>query len=247
MYIRGSNNAKEYRRDDQSFYKGIVVKNDDPNKLNRVKIFIPELSNQPLDNWLAEYKRINMRFPGNNNTDDVWRDTEIFEEISSYLPWAEQCFPLFGENGPARYQSAEAIANMNESNFSEGMENSEEKAEIPPDLNSGGFSPGFLFEAFETSTPDAFSNPHNSITGKTNPYSYLYKPESYTSKSKGVFSIPSVGSKVWVFHYRGDANFPVYFGARHDYRELSLINFMDNDDNVSLDYPHHFENKPKKN
>jgi len=50
MYNRGSGSGAESKRTDESFYSGIVVKNDDPLKLNRVKIYIPELSNQPFDN-----------------------------------------------------------------------------------------------------------------------------------------------------------------------------------------------------
>lgn len=245
MYIRGSNKSVEYKRDDQSFYKGIVVKNNDPQKLNRVKVFIPEMTNQPLEGWLQEYKRINMRFPGTNNEEDVWSDTEIFEEMSQYIPWAEQCFPIFGEGGPARYQSSQGIANMNDSNYEESFERTIEQSNRSPDLESGAFHPATLFEMYETNTSDAFSSISGSITGKVNPYSYMYRPESNTNKSKGVFSIPSIGSKVWVFHYRGDPNFPVYFGARHDYRELSLINSIDNESNTSLDYPNRFENHPK--
>ena len=37
MFVRGSGSGEEYRRVDNSFYRGIVVKNNDPDKLNRVK------------------------------------------------------------------------------------------------------------------------------------------------------------------------------------------------------------------
>lgn len=244
MYVRGSNNANEYKRDDQSFYKGIVVKNNDPLKLNRVKIFIPELSNQPLEGWLQEYKRMNMRFPGKNNEEDVWSDTSVFEEISNFLPWAESCGPLFGEGSPARYQSTDQLAVITDGNYEDGFEtnNIEE-----PSIEKGQFSPSFLFENYETMLGDAFTAPKNNFAVKNNPYAYMYRPSGYTNKAKGVFSVPSVGSKVWVFHYRGDPNFPVYMGTRHDYRELALINSMDNEEAASLDYPHMFENKPKEN
>ena len=110
MFVRGSNAAVEYKRDDTNFYKGIVVKNWDPQKLYRIKVFIPEISNQPLDDWLKNYSNLNFRFPGTNNEKDVWKDAKVFEEISKLLPYAEPCFPIFGESGPARYQSVEEIA-----------------------------------------------------------------------------------------------------------------------------------------
>ena len=58
MYVRGSNAGVEYKRQDNNFYKGTVVQNNDPEELLRVKVYIPELSNEPLDDWLNsdEYK-----------------------------------------------------------------------------------------------------------------------------------------------------------------------------------------------
>ena len=56
MYVRGSNQGTEFKRDDQSFYKGIVVKNNDEREhLLRCKVYLPEISNQPLDNWLKAF------------------------------------------------------------------------------------------------------------------------------------------------------------------------------------------------
>ena len=72
MFVRGSNAAVEYKRDDTNFYKGIVVKNWDPQKLYRIKVFIPEISNQPLDDWLKNYSNLNFRFPGTNRYGKFW-------------------------------------------------------------------------------------------------------------------------------------------------------------------------------
>ena len=89
-----------------------------------------------------------------------------------------------------------------------------------------------------------------------NPYSFHFRPSNQVDKGKGVFSVPSIGSQVWLFHYRGDYNFPVYIGGRTDRRVSSLIY---NEDapagsrgregtpggiNHSMDYPGVFENFP---
>ena len=79
--------------------------------------------------------------------------------------------------------------------------------------------------------------------------------DNQVNKPKGVFCVPSVGSQVWVFHYRGDLNFPVYIGGRHDFRGNSLITDSDSpqgyppdqgpkevEEVQSLDYPGVFEN-----
>ena len=39
QFARGTDQSREHERSDNSFYKGIVVKNWDPHKLHRVKIF----------------------------------------------------------------------------------------------------------------------------------------------------------------------------------------------------------------
>ena len=63
----------------------------------------------------------------------------------------------------------------------------------------------------------------------------MYRPSNHVNKAKGVYAVPSVGSKVWVFHYRGDLNYPVYVGGRHDYRESVLVTDSDNEDQQTLD------------
>lgn len=240
MYVRGSNDAVEYKRDDRSFYKGIVVKNNDPLNLHRVKIFIPELSNQPLEGWLQEYERMNMRFPGRNNLEDVWSDTSIYEEIAAFLPWAEQCSPLFGEASPGRYQSSTKVATITDSNYEDQFEINDEE---PPTIEKGSFGPSFLWENYDTIVRDAFANPTSNYAKQCNPYAYMYTPSSNANTPKGIFSVPSVGSKMWVFLYNGDPNFPVYIGSRNDYRGQVLINNMDNKEELTLDYPGSFENK----
>lgn len=242
MYVRGTDDIIEYNRNDASFYKGIVVKNNDPNKLYRVKVYIPELTNQPLQNWLAEYKAFNMRFPGKNNVNDSWADTKMFEELSKFIPWAEPCFPLMGEGGPGRYNSPLELATISDSNYKESFSVNDS---VPPTVKTGAVSPSFFFENYDTAIGDAFANPQANLGGTNNPYSFVGRPSSNVNKSKGVFNVPSVGTKVWVFHYSGDINFPVYFGIRRDFRETSLINNLDQVDcnSQSLDYPGDFENK----
>ena len=244
MFVRGSNAAVEYNRDDTNFYKGIVVKNWDPQKLYRIKVFIPEISNQPLDDWLKNYKNLNFRFPGTNNEKDVWKDAKVFEEISKLLPYAEPCFPIFGESGPARYQSVEELAAISDGNNTEDFEKNNKNDE-PPSIDTGSFGPSFLYENFSTNAGDFFTDPKSNYSGSNNPYSYNYRPSNHVNKAKGMFGLPSVGSQVWVFHYRGDLNFPVYIGSRTDFRQSVTLTDSDNEDQQTLDYPGIFENLKK--
>tara|TARA_R100000152_G_C6775623_1_gene204148 strand:+ start:21 stop:890 length:870 start_codon:yes stop_codon:yes gene_type:complete len=260
QFARGTDQSREHERSDNSFYKGIVVKNWDPHKLHRVKIYVPEISNQPLENWLQEYKVFNMRFPGKNNEQDNWRDVDLYEEISKFLPWAEPCTSLLGENGPARYHSPTGIAGTTDANYVEEFEQNNEE---PPTDQRGVWGPSFLYENFNTNMSDYFWWPteQNNYAVNNNPYSFEFRPSNQVGKGKGLFCVPTVGSQVWLFHYRGDYNFPVYIGGRHSRRENVLINNedalggggstatgdpggVDRSLKPSLDYPGIFENFP---
>lgn len=238
MFIRGSGSGLESKRYDNTFYKGIVVRNNDPLKLNRVKIYIPEISNQPYDDWLSKFDEINVKAPGTNNKTDSWKDTKIFDEISKNIPWAEPCFPLMGESSNFRYYKDGEISTLSDCNYLDGFEKNNTDA---PTLSSGSFAPAFLYENEGTRLGDAFNAPLDNFSVKCNPYSFSFNPSKHVNKSKGMFGIPEIGAKVWVFHYEGDLNFPVYFGVMHDYRELALINNTDNTDKISGKYPIDFE------
>lgn len=248
MFVRGSGSGNEYRRVDNGFYKGIVVKNNDPLRLHRVKVYIPELTNQPYDSWFEKFETFILKSPGTNSnpktdsekeTNGDWEDTKIFESICDSIPWAEQCSPLVGESGNFRYYKDGEISTISDCNYEEGFEiiNS-----TSPTLLAGSFSPSFLYENEGTVLGDAFSKPLDNFTVKCNPYAYSYRPSNHVNKSKGLFGIPDVGSKVWVFHYEGDLNFPNYFGVYRDYRELSIMNNTDNEELISSKYPLEFEN-----
>ena len=264
QFARGTDNGTEYERKDDSFYKGIVVKNWDPSKLQRVKIYIPELSNQPLQNWLQEYREMHIRFPGENNKQDNWGGDgiEIYREISKFLPWAEQCVSLLGENAPGRHYAPEGIATTLDTNYPDTFQTNNED---PPTEAGGAWGPSFLYENYATNEADYFSYPtdEGNYAVNNNPYSYQYRPSNQIDKPKGVYCVPSVGSQVWVFHYRGDYNFPVYFGGRHSLRETALIYDKDAGEtpydpsttetgikgatlNASMDYPGIFENFDNK-
>lgn len=241
MFNRGSGSGIESKRTDESFYSGIVVKNDDPLKLNRIKIYIPELSNQPFDDWFEKYDEINVKIGGVNNPTDNWYDTAIFKEIVNNIPWAEPCYPIVGESGNGRYyqNDEDSISTISDCNYEEGFRTNDED---PPTLQNGSFSPSFIYENKDSIMGDAFSNPINAFSVKCNSYSFGYKSEKFANKTKGLMGIPEVGSKVWLFHYLGDFNFPVYFGVTQDYRSLTLINRTDNQSNISPYYPSNFEN-----
>lgn len=247
MFIRGSGVGTEYKRDDQSFYRGIVVKNNDPLKMNRVKIYIAELTNQPYDDWFEKYLNFNLKSPGKNsnptskkNKDTTnWKDVKLFEEMCLNIPWAEPCYPIIGESGNYRFFKDGEISTISDCNYEKGFEEINTKS---PSLSSGSFSPAFLYENYSTVIDDNFSNPGQNFTVKCNPHSFSYRPSKHVNNTKGIIGVPEVGSKVWVFHYEGDLNFPIYFGVMQDFRSLTTLNYTDNKKLIGAKYPNEFEN-----
>ena len=125
----------------------------------------------------------------------------------------------------------------------------------PPTEGKGVWGPSFLYENFRTNTSDKFwwPNEGGNYAADNNPYSYHFRPSNQVGKGKGLFCVPSVGSQVWLFHYRGDYNLPVYIGGRHSRRENSIINDEDalggnkgRKIKASMDYPGIFENFPSE-
>ena len=201
MYVRGSSQGNEYRRNDSTFYKGIVVDDNDGQKLMRVKVFIPEISNQPLDDWLNKNDVKFMNFPGNFEFEALTPD--ILEEIKKGLPWAEPAIPLIGEFGPGRYFGQQGKGTIQDGN----------------DIENDGSAPSKPQQ--EEKNSDANTEVNN--TTLNNPTGNNYGANSYPNAPKGVYGVPSIGAKVWVFHYGGDLNFPVYFGGRSSYNETAPI------------------------
>lgn len=248
MLVRGKGNGEEYRRKELFFYRGVVVKNNDPAKQNRVKIFVPELANQPFDDWFEKYEFFILKAPGKNCNPKTekekerigdWEDDKIFEQICSTIPWAEPCYPLMGESGNFRYYKDGEISTISDCNYPEGFQAIDKN---PLTLQVGSFSPAYLYENVGSILGDGFISPTFNFTVNANPYGFSYRPSKFPNKAKGTFGIPEIGSKVWVFFNQGDLNFPIYFGVYRDYRELLLINDLDNPERISSEYPSDFEN-----
>ena len=248
MFVRGSGfGDKESRREDNSFYRGIVVKNNDPEGRNRIKIYIAELTNQPFEEWLGKYTNFSLKAIGENvNKDEQdpdnpggqigkWKDTKIFEEICKPIPWAEPCYPIMGESGSFRYYKEGKLSTISDCNYVAANDltkpgNSDNQYygfnhldDNTPTPELGVFAPAFLYDYAETLLHDPFDNPIKNYTVQCNPYSYCYSPSKHVHKPKGVMAVPEVGAKVWVFHSSGDLNFPVYFGTAKDGRNLESI------------------------
>ena len=199
-----------------SIYLGIVVQNNDPQKRGRVKVFIPHLSPTVYENWVGD------------NQDKFFRSIDgqlepIMAKLKTILPWAEVSCPLTSENTSKRYNNYTNKATVSDTN-SYGNLSADSSA-----------STGEIYDQSMFRLSDAFSDNSNNVNN-INPYSFNYKPNTYSNKAKGSFGIPSVGSHVYVFFREGNTQFPVIIGTSFGKDDWQGI--YDNE----VDYPGKYEN-----
>ena len=210
---------KEYN----STYIGIVVQNNDPDQRGRVKVFVPHISGTVYNKWIEDKTDKKYKFIGFNIDSDL---TPILEDLKLILPWCEICSPLTSENSSGRFNNFNYHANTSDGNFYSNF------------AASSGSKPGSVYENANARLEDAFTGDINNVNNP-NPYSYMYKPTTYTNAAKGVFGVPAVGSHVYVFFRDGNPNFPVVTGASYGSDDWNGIY------NEPQDYPGKFENYPE--
>jgi len=206
------NNEKEFN----SIYLGIVVQNNDPQKRGRVKVFVPHLSPTVYENWVSD------------NKDKYFKSIDgqlqpIMAKLKTILPWAEVSCPLTSENTSKRYNNYTNKATVSDTNSFTNLS------------ADGSTSSGEIYDQSNFRLSDAFSDNSNNVNN-INPYSFNYKPNTYSNKAKGSFGIPSVGSHVYVFFREGNTQFPVIIGTSFGKDDWQGI--YDNE----VDYPGKFEN-----
>jgi hypothetical protein len=208
---------------------GVVIQNNDPEMRGRVKVFVPHVSSNLYANWNQE------------NTDKIFNFVsnpelqKILDDLKSVLPWAEYAGPIFGGSATARYNASLKEAVISDTSYFQNNKPIE------------GYRPLNVYTN-ELSYPDAFSATGKVGNNMVNPYAYQYIPSNYSNLAKGMFSIPNVGSHVWVWFMNGDTNYPVYFASAYGAEDIKRIYTMSqklglkDDQATSLDYPATYEN-----
>ena len=252
---------KEYN----GMYLGIVVQNNDPEYRGRVKVYVPHIQANVYQNWFKEISDKSFSFLGKNVSNDL---NKILPELKTILPWAENSMPSVGSSGSGRYLAYDELGTTSDSNRPETLKPNTHQTDVEKKykLNDQhlGEKPGKVYESHSLWVSDAFTNetdpdnPDNdldSIAGKLpvgdrlngvnrpNKYAYNYRPSTYSNCAKGSFSIPNVGSHVWVFFHGGDPLQPVVFGVSHGREDWKGI--FESHDGHGIDYPGTYENKSR--
>lgn len=218
-------------------FLGIVLQNDDPERRGRVKIYVPHISATVYTNWHENKLDQSFKFPDSLTNPNL---IKILDPLKDVLPWAECASPLFGGNASARFNAYTTKGTTSDSNYWE--------EDAVGEFLSPGNRPLQNFVG-DNVYNDPFNEQSENIYNKfVNQYSNEYTPSNYSNLARGLFTIPNVGSHVWVFFAEGDPNLPVYFASSYgqeDWKRIYSMNQEPEDTFTSVDYPGAYENKNK--
>jgi|TARA_R110000824_G_scaffold81550_3_gene204974 hypothetical protein len=209
---------------------GIVLQNDDPEHRGRIKIYIPHISVTVYKHWHEDKIDKHFKFPDMETNPDL---SNIMEPLKDVLPWAESASPLFGGDASGRYNATTNKGTTSDSNVFEDGKLVDGNRPIQNFIGDNVYED--RFSKSNDDTPNKF----------TNQYAHQYTPSNYSNLARGMFTIPNVGSHVWVFFAGGDPNLPVYFAASHGKEDWERIYTMDQKEEAiysSPDYPGAYEN-----
>lgn len=232
---------QDYSKRYSGNYLGIVIQNNDPEKQGKVKVYVPHITPTVYDGWTELQEDKQFKFIGENLESDL---TNVIDKLKSSLPWAECASPLVGSQGIGLYNAKNKHGSISDANV---YINREESSNIALNADGIGEKDAFLFDTFPVN--DAFNQALSGEDGvrlgtpnNINKNSYTYRPNSHSNQAKGSFSIPNVGSHVWVFFKEGDPLKPVYFAAAFSALDWKDI-YDSSDDKHGPDYPGSYENK----
>ena len=254
-------------------YLGMVVQNNDPEFRGRVKVYVPHIQANVYDNWYSEITNKSFKFIGENIKSDLEKILPELKTILPWAENAMPMVGAGGSGRYNAYDHVGTISDSNRNETLKPHEFEQTDIEKKYKLNDEhiGESPGKQYESHNTWVSDAFTNteeldkqdgfdwdtgepvdmPHHALppgerlngVNRPNKYAYSYKPSTYSNCAKGSFSIPNVGSHVWVFFQGGSPLAPVVFGMSHGREDWKSI--YDCNDEHGIDYPGTYENTSK--
>jgi hypothetical protein len=224
-----------YEQKHYGFFRGIVMQNNDPERRGRVKIAIPEFTSHLARDLGLPADIYSARFVGGDNINTFF-NKDALKKFCDVLIWAEQAAPLIGGGTAGVFDAKNGVATVGEGYKGTGLrepiqeesitpsgESVSPKAAISINANPGGFEQGYR-------------------TGLCDVYNQTYAPSPINNATKGMFSVPRVGSQVWLFFENGNLDNPVYIGYVFDKQDWNSV-MNPQGSNPSPHYPAGAENR----
>jgi len=207
---------------------GTVVSNADYTNtangqyLGRVLVIIPGLTitDKVRGSKQRSHKAAGANAEGSLNAKTI-KEVEHFEKI-----WAYVMAPITGESSMGKYNRTNDTSSLADGN---DMANFSSNNYTSPPASM-----------FASQTLDGHSGgPAVNMTSKVNPYGNCYITENYNDSGKGMFSLPSVNSKVIIGFLNGSRGIPIVLGKLNSGTEIEQIYGTGE---AYPDYPNIFEN-----
>lgn len=197
-------------------YRGIIIQNNDPDNLGRVKVFVPHISMTLYKDWNDTLSKDKFfKSPGQNLNSHLTAD--IIKRLKESLPWTEVIQPIFGPSGSGYYHSETDYASIDggawtESEISEGKEVGIQTMNMHSKVSAGDNNPlnpskttyGVEGENDPLKSKGSNSKIVNSLPAMTSPRG---------NQPNGFISIPDVGNHVWVIFENENPNMPLVIGS----------------------------------
>lgn len=196
-------------------YEGIVIQNNDPAGMGRVKVYIPQLHSGLVLREIDFQKNSNFSNFGENVTDNPPQaqqsetpggDIDITQYIDvlrkKITEWARVIQPITGETGDMKYYS-----NIKQSTPSDSDDY--ESSIAVSEENDTVDGPGGRLDGFE----DVWSSSGNSGGTDVNPNGGAYPYNKRFHQAKGSFGTIAVNTKVWVIFINGYIGDPLVIGS----------------------------------
>jgi hypothetical protein len=189
----------------ESIYEGIVIQNDDPAGMGRVKVFVPVIHSS-LILQKQDYEDENVMLGGfgeNLNEGAQSLDvTQYIDELRSKInTWARVVMPITGETGATKYNSTNKLVTDSDSDDFDAAFN-QNRTQVPD-------GPGASLAGME----DVWGSTSNSGGIAVNPNSGGYNFNKRYNQAKGSFGTIAVNTLVWVKFINGNPMSPLVEGA----------------------------------
>lgn len=206
-------------------YRGIIIQNNDPDNMGRVKVFVPHISMTLYKDWNEDY---------NNNEDIFFKSAgenldskltpEILKRLKESLPWGEVLQPILGPSGSGYYQ-----AELDHATVEGGAIITKDKERLETFVGNAHK----ILKTLVNNVMDPLRIGYNSTGEKSynksvgENTSIVNTLPALTSNQgnlpNGFISIPDVMNTVWVIFEDGNPLKPLVVGAIHS-REDHLAN-----------------------
>jgi hypothetical protein len=191
----------------KSIYEGIVIQNDDPAGLGRVKVYIPALHSDLVLQEQDYEQNINMANFGENVQEESGNSLDITQYMDvlrrKITQWSRVVQPITGETGDLKYHSPTKQATPSDSEDFDSM------FDFPEEGGGNIDGPGGIYEDFQ----DVWGSQSTSGGFTTNPNTGAYAFNKRQHQVKGCGGTIAVNTSVWVQFINGNPLEPLIIGA----------------------------------